>query len=162
MPSCTDIPMARLHLLTASQLDRKLPALRSAAQTLARAMPASGWIKALRQGLGMTSAAFGRRLKVTQQTATEFETGERAGSITLASLRRAAEALDADLVYAFVPRKKLRDAISERAHELARKRIAPVAHSMRLEAQGLSDEETAEQIEELARELEGRPRELWR
>jgi hypothetical protein len=33
---------------------------------------------------------------------------------------------------------------------------------MRLEAQGLSDDETAEQIEELARELENRPRELWR
>jgi hypothetical protein len=33
---------------------------------------------------------------------------------------------------------------------------------MRLEAQGLSDKELAEQVEELARDLERRPRDLWR
>jgi len=33
---------------------------------------------------------------------------------------------------------------------------------MRLEAQGLSDRELKEQLEELARDLERRPRELWR
>ncbi len=32
-------------LLSASQIDRKLPALRSAAQTFARATTAAGWIR---------------------------------------------------------------------------------------------------------------------
>ena len=90
------------------------------------------------------------------------EASERAGTITLASLRRAAAALDADFVYAIVPRKSLRQTISIRARELAHQRIAPVAHSMRLEAQGLSERELQDQVDELARDLERRPRELWR
>lgn len=149
-------------LLSASQIDRKLPALRSAAQTLARAIPASGWIRVLRESLGITAASFGRRLHIAQQNVVKLEASERAGTITLASLRRAAAALDADFVYAIVPRKSLRQTISIRARELAHQRIAPVAHSMRLEAQGLSERELQDQVDELARDLERRPRELWR
>jgi predicted DNA-binding mobile mystery protein A len=150
------------YLLSAAQIDRKLPQLREAAEVLSASAPPTGWVKALRQSLGLTTVALGRRLKVKQQSATELEDSERAGTITLASLRRAANALDADLVYALVPRKKLRDTIAERARQLAKERVSPVAHSMRLEAQGLSEKELAEQIEELARDLERRPRELWR
>jgi len=43
--------LSRTHLLSASQLDRKLPALRQAASALAHAAPTIGWIKALRQSL---------------------------------------------------------------------------------------------------------------
>lgn len=150
------------HLVSAAQIDRKLPRLRKAADLFVASAPASGWIKAIRQSLGLTAAAFGRRLKVRQQSIDDLERSERAGTITLASLRRAAAALDADLVYAIVPRHRLRDAISARARQLARERIAPVAHSMRLEAQGLSEAEIAEQVDELARDLERRPRDLWR
>jgi predicted DNA-binding mobile mystery protein A len=150
------------HLMSATQFDRKLPQLREAADLLTASTPSTGWVKALRQSLGLSATAFGRRLKVTQQSADELENGERAGTITLASLRRAANVLDADLVYALVPRKKLRETIAARARQLAKERIGPIAHSMRLEAQGLSDKELAEQVEELARDLERRPRELWR
>jgi predicted DNA-binding mobile mystery protein A len=149
-------------LLSASQIDRKLPALRSAAQTFARATSAAGWIRVLRESLGLTAAAFARRLKIAQQNVVKLENSERAGTITLASLRRAAAALDADFVYAIVPRKSLRETISARARELAQERVAPIAHSMRLEAQGLANRELQDQIEELARDLERRPRELWR
>ena len=150
------------NLLSASQLDRKLPTLRNAATVLARSQGATGWIKALRESLGLTSSAFARRLGIAQQNVAKLENGERAGTVTLASLRRAAEALDADFVYAIVPRKKLRDVICARAREVARQRVESVAHSMRLEAQGLSASEIEEQIDELARDLERRPRELWR
>jgi predicted DNA-binding mobile mystery protein A len=150
------------HLVSASQIDRKLPQLHGAADVLASSAPAGGWIRAIRQSLGVTAAVLGRRLKVKQQSASDLETSEKAGTITLASLRRAAAALDADFVYALVPRRSLRETIAMRARDLAKKRIAPVAHSMRLEAQGLSDKEIAEQVEELARELERRPRDLWR
>src|ERR1700686_5339737 len=100
--------LSRIHLLSASQLDRKLPALRQAAAALARAAPTIGWIKALRQSLGLTTVAFARRLQVAQQTVVDLESSERAGTITLASLRRAADALDAQFVYALVPRKSPR------------------------------------------------------
>jgi predicted DNA-binding mobile mystery protein A len=150
------------HLVSAAQIDRKLPRLRKTADLLVASAPSSGWIKSIRQSLGLTAAAFGRRLKIRQQSVDDLERSEKAGTITLASLRRAAAALDADLVYAIVPRRRLRDAINARARQLARERIAPVAHSMRLEAQGLSEAEIAEQVDELARDLERRPRDLWR
>jgi predicted DNA-binding mobile mystery protein A len=150
------------NLLSASQFDRKLPKLRRAAVVIAESHPPRGWISALRQSLGLTGAALSRRLHIAQQNVDKLEDRERAGTISLAALRRAADALDADLVYAIVPRKKLRDTIAARARELAKQRVAPIAHSMRLEARALSEKELNDQIDELARDLERRPRDLWR
>jgi predicted DNA-binding mobile mystery protein A len=110
----------------------------------------------------MSTGALGRRLELAQQSIVQLEANEKNESITLASLRRVAAALDAELVYAIVPRKNLRDSIAARAREVAAERVAPVAHSMKLESQGLSDKELRERIEELAREIERRPRDLWR
>ena len=155
------MPSKPSHLLAATQLDRKLTVVREAAASFRNAV-ASGWIRALRQALGLSTAALGRRMNLAQQSVVQLEQNERDGTITLASLRRVAEALDAELIYAIVPRKNLRDTISTRAKELARQRVAPVAQSMQLEAQAIGENELSEQIAELARELEQRPRELWR
>jgi predicted DNA-binding mobile mystery protein A len=155
------MPSKDTYLLAASQIDRKLEPLRSAADSLRRSS-AGGWIRALRQALGLSTAALGNRMKLAQQSVVQLEKNERAGAITIASLRRAAEALDAELVYAIIPRKPLRETIRDQALKVARERTAPVAHSMQLEAQGLTNVELGKQIEELARELERHPRELWR
>lgn len=156
------MPTASTHLLAATQLDRKLPALQEACLRLRGAKPAGGWIRALRRALGLSTVALGRRLDLAQQSIVQLEENEKTETITLASLRRMASALDAELVYAIVPRKNLRDTIAQQARKLAAERVAPVAQSMKLESQGLTDKELRERIEELARELERRPRELWR
>jgi predicted DNA-binding mobile mystery protein A len=153
---------APTHLLAAAQLDRKLPALREAAARLRSSKPAGGWIRALRRALGLSTGALGRRLGLAQQSIVQLEENEKTETITLASLRRVAAALDAELIYAIVPRKNLRESITTRAREVAVARVAPIAHSMKLESQGLTENELQERIEELARELERRPRELWR
>jgi HAMP domain-containing protein len=70
--------------------------------------------------------------------------------------------MDADFVYAIVPRKRLRETVAARAREVALQRIAPIAKSMALEEQGLSKKEIERQVDELARELEMRPDRLWR
>jgi predicted DNA-binding mobile mystery protein A len=155
------MPTKHNYLLAAKQLDRKLTVLRDGA-VLFRNAVGSGWIRALRQGLGLSAAALGRRMNLAQQSVVQLEENEKNGTITVASLRRAAQALDAELVYAIIPRKNLRHTIAARAEELAKERVASVAQSMQLESQGMSDEELAERITELARELEQRPRELWR
>jgi predicted DNA-binding mobile mystery protein A len=149
------------HLLAAAQLDRKLPALRNAAARLRGARPTGGWIRALRRALGMSTGALGRRLDLAQQSIVQLEENEKNETITVASLRRIAAALDAELVYAIVPRKNLRESIAVRAKEIAAARVAPVAQSMTLESQGLTNSELQERIDELARDLERRPRELW-
>jgi len=148
--------------LAASQLDRKLAPLRESAAQLRSARPAGGWIRAIRRALGMSTNALGRRLKLAQQSVVQLEENEKNETITLASLRRVAAAPDADFVYAIVPRENLREYLTARARMLAAQRIAPIAQSMKLESQGLGDNELQERIDELARELERRPRECLR
>ena len=100
---------------------------------------------------------------VAQQAIAKFERNEAAGKITLESLTRVAEALDCRVTYAVVPGKPLAEVRRARAMELAEALTKPVAHSMKLEAQGISDKETCRQRKELAEELlRGSSRKLWR
>jgi len=62
-------------------------------------IPVSGWIRASRDAAGISSYELARRAGVSQPTVINWERRERGGTITLASLRRAAEALDADFTY---------------------------------------------------------------
>lgn len=62
-------------------------------------VPSTGWIRALRDQAGISSYELARRAGVSQPTVINWERRERGGTITLASLRRAAEALDADFTY---------------------------------------------------------------
>jgi predicted DNA-binding mobile mystery protein A len=115
--------------------------------------PPRGWIKAIREALGMTTAQLGKRLGVSQPRAVAIETAETKGSITLDSLERAARALDCRLVYALVPRKPLEDLVEERASLLANKRLKSTSHSMALEAQDVDAADEREQLKKLTERL---------
>lgn len=124
--------------------------------------PRQGWLRAIRTALGMTTVQLAKRLQTSQSTVVAYEQREAAGTITLATLRRAAAAMDCELVYALVPRRPLREVVEERAELVARRKLASVAHSMKLEAQGVSDDAMARQVQELARKLVARRRgDLW-
>jgi predicted DNA-binding mobile mystery protein A len=124
--------------------------------------PPSGWIKAIRQALGMTSAHLSRQLGVTLPTATRLELSEAEDRITLATLRRAAEALGCELQYALVPKQSLADTLEARATQLARQRMAGISHTMALEAQSTSRETLEAQTRALAESLlKGSRRTLW-
>lgn len=92
--------------LARKQLDKRLNFVRS---TDALTRPPRGWIKAIREALGMTTAQIARRMGVSQPRAVEIEKAEKTGAITLDTLERAARAMDCRLVYAFVPKKLGRD-----------------------------------------------------
>jgi predicted DNA-binding mobile mystery protein A len=77
--------------------------------------PPKGWMRAIRDALGMTGAQFARRLENRPQSVEALEKSEANGSIQLKTLRRAAEALDCTLVYALVPNTSLEGAVSARA-----------------------------------------------
>jgi predicted DNA-binding mobile mystery protein A len=144
--------------LLLDQLESTLGDLRD----LGPSRPRQGWLRAIRTALGMTTVQLAKRLQASQSTVVAYEQREAAGTITLATLRRAAAALDCELVYALVPRRPLREVVEERAALVARRKLAPVAHSMKLEAQGVSDDAMARQVDELARKLITRRRgELW-
>ena len=82
------------------RLDGRLAALKPEDRFKA---PPKGWIRAIRDALGMTGVQFARRLRIRPQSVDALEQSEATGSIQLKTLRRAAEALDCTLVYALVP-----------------------------------------------------------
>lgn len=149
------------HSLGVSQLDRKLQRLRDL-PIESKTPPRAGWIRAIRNALGMSGGYLARRMNISQPGQSKYEKRERDKSITLQTLQKVADALDAEFIYAIVPRKPIRQTLQEKATEKARERIRPLAHSMNLEDQGTSDEILNSEIEELAKALMETPKKLWR
>lgn len=121
--------------------------------------PVRGWIKAVREALGMTTAQLATRLGIKQPTLVAIEQSEARGSIELATLRRVAEALDCTLVYALVPRRPLDATIRERAGAFLRRRRAPIEHSMLLEDQSVKAKDLDARLDAVVRETN--PRLFW-
>jgi predicted DNA-binding mobile mystery protein A len=137
--------------LRLKQLDRSLAPYR-AARKIAR--PPKGWIRAIRQALGVSSGELARRLGSSRQLPLQLEKGEAEDRITLRSLRAVANALDCDLVYALVPRAgSMQKLIEARARAEAKKRVLEVEHSMALEDQaaGRIDEAVEAETRRLVR-----------
>jgi predicted DNA-binding mobile mystery protein A len=126
------------------------------------ARPPGGWIRAIRESLGMSSSVLAKRAGMSSSGVVQLENSEMEGTITLASLKKMAEALGCDLRYAIVPRISLEQTVQSRAEQVARARIRAVAHSMALEDQRVDEARTAEQLAALTKELlEGPRRNLW-
>ena len=131
------------------QLDKCLNVLRNSSFV----RPPRGWVKAIREALGMTTAQLAKRIGVVQSRAVDIEKAEVTGSLTLDSLERAARALNCDLVYALVPRTSLEEMVSERATRLAINNLKTTRHSMALEDQSVYEEDEREQVRQLARRI---------
>lgn len=129
-------------------------------QTIAR--PPRGWLRAIRDALGLTTAQLAKRLGVSQPRIVALEKGEVDETVTLASLRRAAEAMDCQLVYAMVPKHPLVDMLRQRAEVKADEQIARVSHTMSLENQSLTADDQRRQREILIDQLlHGNLSRLW-
>jgi predicted DNA-binding mobile mystery protein A len=110
----------------------------------------------------MSKAQLGRRLNTQRQDILALEKREESGAVTLRTLREVADALDAELFYAIVPRNSLTQMMVSQAHRKALSELAQVAHLMRLEDQEVGKEETARQLKERTDELlRSRSRALW-
>lgn len=122
--------------------------------------PPKGWIRAIRDAIGMTGPQFAARLKITPQSVADIEKSEATGSIQLKTLSRAAEALDCTLVYALVPKTSLEGAVEARARRIAMKDLQRVAHSMKLENQSVDDADLEDRIAAYVRDVIN-DRDLW-
>jgi predicted DNA-binding mobile mystery protein A len=117
--------------LRLSQLDRKLSEARS---LLPR--PSGGWIASIREALGLTLAEVGQHLRAARQTVQKFERAEATDRITLGTLRRVADAMGCDLIYALVPKSGSFAELAERpTRERASRDAKSVVHTMALEDQ---------------------------
>lgn len=110
--------------------------------------PRRGWLRAIRESLGMSMQQVASAIGVTRQHVAFLEKSEADERITLKSLKRAAEALGCELVYALVPKSaSLSDLAEKRAREKATENVLAVEHSMALENQavGAVDEKIEEE-----------------
>jgi|SRR5579871_146843 len=140
--------------------DRLVQAVSPRAETRYKPPP-KGWIRAIRDALGMSSEQLARRVSLRSQSIDDWEKTEANGSIQLATLRRAADALDCTLVYALIPKTSLEATVQSRARRIAMRELRRVAHTMKLEDQATDDIDQKEQIAEYIRD-HVKERDLWK
>jgi len=148
--------IARVTAQSRARLDQRLAQLGSVEQYRT---PSRGWIRAIREALGMSTAQLAKRLGIRQPSVVGLERSEERGTIEVATLRRVAEALDCTLVYALVPNQPLETTVRARALSLLRRRRQPIEHSMLLEDQDVAEPVSDRQVEDMIRETS--PRRFW-
>jgi len=149
----------RYRWIALNQLDENLSQFKP---LLSTQRPPTGWIRAIRETLGMTARQFATRLGVSAPRINRLETDEREGKLTLNTLKRTAAALDCVFIYGFVPKTSLKNLVKTQAFKAAAAQISYVSHSMQLEDQKPSDELLKQEIEIVAEEmLKEWPRTLW-
>lgn len=127
---------ASLQRVLLTTLDNQLLVMATAQKSLSK--PAGGWLRAVRQALGLAQASVAQKAGLTQQNYERFERGETKGTLSIGNLQRAAEAMDCELVYYLVPRAKSFGELATRldpdfAH------LQASEHSMALEGQAVGD-----------------------
>jgi predicted DNA-binding mobile mystery protein A len=108
----------------------------------------------------MSANQLGRRLGMSRQAVISLERSELDGGIRLSSLRRVAEAMDCQVVYALVPNTTLEDTVQREARRVAAAELARVDQTMLLEAQRLKGAVAADQLTDRAAALIDTPH-LW-
>ncbi|MCI1015984.1 mobile mystery protein A [Herbaspirillum sp. C7C2] len=149
-----------LNQLRLEQLQAKLSAYADLAK---RQVPPRGWLKLIREALGRTQRQQAQRLGISGPTLHKSEQSEADERITLGQLRKLADGLDCELVYALVPRRPLTEVVQEQARAIAREEVTGIAHTMGLEDQRPDAERVGRQVERRTEELlRGRWSDLWR
>jgi predicted DNA-binding mobile mystery protein A len=145
-------------ILARRNLDKRLAHLRDEPP----AMPRAGWVKAIREALGLTAKQLATRLGVVQSRLSTIEKVELTGATTIKTMRETAQAMGCTFVYAIVPTKPLDDMLRDQAVRKADQELARLHHTMRLENQGLTREDLMAERERLVAELlSGSLRRLW-
>jgi len=139
-------------------LDKRFADMRPTKQY---SVPPKGWIRAIRDALGMTSAQLATRLDMgTQQSISKVELSEANDTIRLNTLRKVAEALDYTLVYALVPNASLEEKVYGQVRKIALRELGRVSHTMALEDQSVSNDELEDRIDTFIQE-NLRDKDLW-
>ena len=127
--------------------------------------PPNGWLKAIREALGINTRQLADRLGVQHSSVLRLEKREVQGKATIESLTKAAQAMNCQLIYAIVPQagfNNLNEITDQQANALASYLVKKAEHNMKLESQSISTKEMKKQISQLAFELKAKmDRQLW-
>jgi predicted DNA-binding mobile mystery protein A len=145
--------------LKRQQLDKKLKKYKK----LKDECPALGWVRAVRNALGLSLKQLGEIMNISAQSVGEIEKREREGTISLKSLDNAAKVFGLRLNYGFYnPDKNLEEFIEFKAKKLAIKIVMRAHKTMQLEDQDNSKRRLQKAIKEKTIELiNNKPGILW-
>ncbi len=107
-------------------------------------IPPQGWLKTIREFLGMTTTQLAKKINVAQPRVISLEKNEK--NTKISTMERIANALDCDFVYAFVPRENIDDIIYNQAKKKALKILNKVNTNMYLENQLTDSDELVEDV----------------
>ncbi|WP_288750658.1 mobile mystery protein A [uncultured Treponema sp.] len=124
------------RVLQIRALDKKTFDLKSAKNIVPQP---SGWIKTVREAIGMTVSQLAARLGVTQPRITKMESNE--DNLKLSTMKKAAEAMNCEFVYYFKPRTTFQNLVDEQAQKKAAEVLKTVNVNMALENQEIAEDE---------------------
>ena len=124
------------RVLQIRALDKKIFDLKSAKNIVPQS---SGWIKTVREAIGMTVSQLAARLGVTQPRITKMESNE--DNLKLSTMKKAAEAMNCEFVYYFKPRTTFQNLVDEQAQKKAVEVLKTVNENMALENQEIAEDE---------------------
>ena len=126
------------------------------------ARPKRGWVREIRECLGMKRPVLAEKLSIDTSTLARLEKSEEKMTATLKSLKRMAEALECNLYYVLVPKKSLSKTLEEKAAQLLESDEDNVEHSMLLEGQAVGKKKSAQRRAiEIASLIESGDKRLW-
>ena len=125
-------------------------------------VPPKGWIRAIRNALGMSGRQLANRICLTKQRVSSIEKQEIDGSVTFNTMKKTAESLNCIFVYALVPRDSLKEIVHTQAKLVASKRLFRASHTMSLEGQALSKNESKKILSDMTLDIiNNPPSNLW-
>ncbi len=118
------------------------------------------WIQYIRKALGMSPKQLADRMSIAESSLYQMERQESLDKVSMQSLKRAADAMGCELIYAIVPRTSVSDLVDEQARKKALKIISESQLQMEYEDQAVNSKETEKQFEELCETIKN-SKKLW-
>jgi predicted DNA-binding mobile mystery protein A len=143
-------------------LEQLQESLNNFSELTKKPIPKAGWIRTIREALGMSSSILANKLNCSRSNISSIEQREKKGTINLETLAEVAQAMNCKLVYCLVPLEPLTKQLEDQARAVAKKQIRTINHSMTLEQQGLTPKQLQQQEDDLVKELlEGNLKNIW-
>jgi len=121
-----------------------------------------GWVKAIREALGMSAKELGKLVGLDQSRISRLENAEKTGNLKLSSLHKIAKGLKMRFVYGFVPENSLEEMVQAQARAIAIARMKRLHNTMSLEKQELSADEQQKALRDMIEKiLVEQPRDFW-
>ena len=146
--------------LIQKQMDELIQSFVSGKQS---ARTSAGWIQSARLALGMSLRQLAERVGVSVSALTNFEKREQADSVSLATLKKAANAMDMELVYYFKPKDgSIKNAVEKQARKKAQEILNQSNQTMKLEDQETNSSSQELELERLTKDIMSKmPQNLW-